>query len=109
MPLARRRRVGRYYWVPEGVDRLRHLKVVKDCECSHEGGMGKPRLVYTPRQDARREGELNALAAVYKLVLDSAEKKVAHPCDQDDGKGDERAPVPRSVSPKKEDGTRVSG
>jgi hypothetical protein len=67
-------------------------------------GMSKPRIVYTPRRDATREGELNALAAVYKLVLASAEKKVDRPCDQDDGKGDERAPVPRSVSPEMEAG-----
>ena len=28
-----------------------------------------PRLVYTPRQDATPEGELNALACVYRFIL----------------------------------------
>jgi hypothetical protein len=48
--------------------------------------MSKPRLVYTPRQDATREEEINALAAVYRLILDSAEKRAAHSCSLEDGK-----------------------
>ena len=36
-----------------------------------------PRLVYTPRQDATPEGELNALASVYRFIFDSYAKKKA--------------------------------
>ena len=32
--------------------------------------MNDPRIIYTPRSDATPENELNALAAVYKLLLD---------------------------------------
>ncbi len=36
------------------------------------------RITYTPRSDATPEGELNALAAVYKVLLDRhAEKNAA--------------------------------
>jgi hypothetical protein len=37
--------------------------------------MSNPRITYTPRPNATLEGELNALAAVYRLILDS--KKAA--------------------------------
>ena len=37
--------------------------------------MSSPRISYTPRPDTTPEGELNALAAVYRLILDS--KKAA--------------------------------
>ena len=86
LPLARRSRAGWRCNTPEGVHRLRRLGAVKKRERSLEGGMSKPRLVYTPRQDATRDGELNALAAVYKLILDSAEERAAHPRDPEDGK-----------------------
>ena len=33
--------------------------------------MGKPAITYATRQDATPEGELNALAAVYRIILDS--------------------------------------
>ena len=43
--------------------------------------MNDRRIFYTPRSDATPEGELNALAAVYKFLLDRhAEKNAA---DQD--------------------------
>jgi hypothetical protein len=35
------------------------------------------RVTYTPRPDATPEGELNALANIYKFVLDSAHKNAA--------------------------------
>lgn len=37
--------------------------------------MSNPRITYTPRPDATPEAELNALVAVYRLILDS--KKAA--------------------------------
>ncbi len=37
----------------------------------------KARFVYTPRPDATPEGELSALAAVYRLILDHAKKNAA--------------------------------
>ena len=33
--------------------------------------MSNPRITYTPLPNATPEGELNALAAVYRLILDS--------------------------------------
>jgi hypothetical protein len=36
-----------------------------------------PRVTYTPRPDATPEGELNALASIYRFVLDSAQKNAA--------------------------------
>jgi len=32
-------------------------------------GMSNPRLIYTPHQDATPEGELNALASIYRFIL----------------------------------------
>jgi hypothetical protein len=37
--------------------------------------MSNPRIAYAPRPDATPEGELNALAACYRLILDSAKKR----------------------------------
>ena len=34
-------------------------------------------IIYIPRSDATREAELNALASVYRLILDSRAKKNA--------------------------------
>ena len=39
--------------------------------------MNSPRIDYAPRPDATPEGELNALANIYKFVLDSAHKNAA--------------------------------
>jgi hypothetical protein len=36
-----------------------------------------PRITYTVRPDATPEGELNALASIYRFVLDSAHKNAA--------------------------------
>jgi len=42
--------------------------------------MSSARITYTPRPDATRESELDALAAVYKFVLEChASKKGADP------------------------------
>ena len=47
------------------------------------------RLTYTPRSDATMEVELEALAAVYRFVLERHEgkKKAAVQSDHDDAKG----------------------
>ncbi len=39
--------------------------------------MSSSRITYTPRPDATPEGELNALAAVYRIILDCYAKKNA--------------------------------
>ena len=39
--------------------------------------MSNPPIVYTPRPDATPEGELNALANVYRFILDRHAKKEA--------------------------------
>ncbi len=47
--------------------------------------MGKPRIAYTPRQNATPESEAAALAAVYSLVLRAYEdRKKAVPTDGPD-------------------------
>ncbi len=39
--------------------------------------MSRPRIQYVPREDATLEGELNALAAVYRIILDTCKEKAA--------------------------------
>ena len=39
--------------------------------------MNNPRIIYTPRPDATPEGELNALAAVYRIILDRCKENAA--------------------------------
>ena len=47
--------------------------------------MDNPSLTYTPRPDTTPEAELNALAAVYRFILDChAKKKVAEPDSRND-------------------------
>ena len=47
--------------------------------------MGKPRVTYIPQQDATREREAAALAAVYSLVIRAYEdRKKAVPADGPD-------------------------
>ena len=36
-----------------------------------------PRIMYTPRGDATPEGEINALAACYRIILDSCKNENA--------------------------------
>lgn len=47
---------------------------------------GEPRVTYSPRPDATPEGELTALAAVYSIVLQAHERRVA--TSRDEGKGE---------------------
>jgi hypothetical protein len=52
-----------------------------------ERPVDKPAITYTPHPDATREAELNALAAIYNLVLfesSSSRKKATHPGGPDD-------------------------
>ena len=51
--------------------------------------MSSPRITYTPRPDATPEGEVNALAAVYRLILDS--KKAFPESRPDDVRKDQDA------------------
>jgi hypothetical protein len=48
--------------------------------------MSSPRIVYTPRSDATPEGEIAALASVYRFILfeSSGRKEAAHPGDPAD-------------------------
>ena len=48
--------------------------------------LGNPRIVYSVRSDATPESELSALAAAYKLVLES--KKAAERAPEPDGRDD---------------------
>ena len=41
--------------------------------------MSSPRMTYTRRPDATPEGELDALAVVYRFILDCRAKKVGRP------------------------------
>ena len=51
--------------------------------------MDSVRVTYQPRSDATPDGELTALVAVYRFVLEAhARKKAAAPSGQDDAKGD---------------------
>ena len=57
--------------------------------------MGEPRFVYVPRQDATPEGELGALVAVYRYILQRYERtKITEKLDGGDDEvtaEDERA------------------
>jgi hypothetical protein len=44
------------------------------CESACRGGAGDSRVTYSPRPDATPEGELTALAAVYRFLLDRRER-----------------------------------
>ena len=59
------------------------------------GVMGSPRITYTPHPDATPEAEKDALAAVYRLLLDKTRasgadergtEKGGSSCDEDLGK-----------------------
>jgi len=47
--------------------------------------VGKPSITYTPRPDATPERELSALAAIYKLCINSHGKKSAVGAGYTDG------------------------
>ena len=53
--------------------------------------MDNPRVTYTVRPDATPEGELNALANIYKFVLDSAHKNAAGRTSTNGGDEKERS------------------
>ena len=63
--------------------------VLDDANGNPRDLVGNLRLTYTPRSDATMEVELEALAAVYRFVLERREgkKKVAVQSDQEDAKG----------------------
>jgi hypothetical protein len=51
-----------------------------------------PRITYAPHPDATREGELNALASVYRFALDCRAMKEAAPESRpDDARKDQDA------------------
>ena len=54
-----------------------------------------PRLVYSPRLDATQQGELNALAACYALILQKHQerKKATGVGSPDDARKDQDAPT----------------
>ena len=44
------------------------------CESARRDAKGSPRVTYTPCPDASPEGELTALANVYRFLLDRRER-----------------------------------
>jgi hypothetical protein len=44
------------------------------CERARQDAKGSPSVTYTPRHDATPEGELTALANVYRFLLDRRER-----------------------------------
>ena len=53
--------------------------------------MNSPRIAYTPRPDATPEGELNALASIYRFVLYSAHENAAGRTSTNGGDEKERS------------------
>ena len=53
--------------------------------------MDNPRVTYTLRPDATPKGELNALASIYRFVLDSAHKNAAGRTSTNGGDEKERS------------------
>ena len=53
--------------------------------------MDNPRVTYTAHPDATPEGELNALANIYKFVLDSVHKNAASRTTTNGGDEKERS------------------
>jgi hypothetical protein len=49
--------------------------------------MAFPEVSYSPRPDATPDSEVSALAAAYRLVLDSTQKKGARPGAPNDAEG----------------------
>jgi hypothetical protein len=45
------------------------------CESARRDAKGSPSVTYTPRPDASPEGELTALASVYRFLLDRRERR----------------------------------
>ena len=59
-------------------------------------GPNEPLLVYSPREDATPEGELAALAAVYRFVLERHERKKGTGTERG-GDGVEEAAAPSCI------------
>ena len=53
--------------------------------------MSNSRIAYAPRPDATPEGEQNALASIYRFVLDSAHKDAAGRTSTNGGDEKERS------------------
>ena len=53
--------------------------------------MDNPRVIYTARPDATPEDELNALASIYRFVLNSAHKNAAGRSSTNGGDEKERS------------------
>ena len=53
--------------------------------------MDNPRVIYTARPDATPEDELNALASIYRFVLNSAHKNAAGRISTNGGDEKERS------------------
>ena len=63
--------------------------------------MSAPRITYVLRPDATKEAELNALASVYRFILDCREKENAAgvtSTNGDDAKGSEHDRARRIIS-----------
>jgi len=60
-------------------------------ECSKLCEMNSSYITYAPRPDATPEGEFNALASIYRLVLDSAHKNAAGRTSTNGGDEKERS------------------
>jgi hypothetical protein len=65
-------------------------------------GMSNPRLVYTPHQDATPEGELSALAGVYRFILfeNGAKKEATRTGGPDDAERSLNEIRARDIIPK---------
>ncbi len=79
--------------VPRVVGGTTHLKISSDCAASESESvsgalwvaMNSPRIVYRAKDRVTPENELDALAAVYRFILDCrTEKKASHPGGPDD-------------------------
>ncbi len=65
-------------------------------EKDESGRAGGPPITYTPRPDVTPEGELTALAAVYRFVVERHEEKKAAGADGgEEGAGHGHTPEPR--------------
>jgi hypothetical protein len=58
------------------------------CESACRGGAGDSRVTYSPRPDATPEGELTALAAVYRFLLDRRERSDVAAADGPEERGE---------------------
>ncbi len=64
----------------------RNLRDTK-LSASLQGAMGSPCVSYVPREDATPEGELAALAAVYRFVLERHDERKEGLGNESEGEG----------------------